>query len=120
MQVYREHRIAQIQALKAAGESPYPHKFHVDLSLTDYIEKYSHLEDGARLEDTLVNISGECIQAVGSLYIVVARASFLFGLHFLLEEQEAFEKVFMPMCLGTHFVVKKESFNAFVQVGIVE
>ena len=82
MQVYREHRIAQIQALKAAGESPYPHKFHVDSSLTDYIEKYSHLEDGARLEDTLVNISGECIQAVGSLYIVVARASFLLGLQF--------------------------------------
>ena len=24
------------------------------------------------------------------------------------------------MCLGTLFVVKKESFNAFVQVGIVE
>ena len=82
MQVYREHRIAHIQALKAAGESPYPHKFHVDLSLTDYIEKYSHLEDGARLEDTLVNISGECIPTVGCLYIVVARASFLLGLHF--------------------------------------
>lgn len=57
-QVYREHRIAQIQSLKAAGDHPYPHKFNVELSLSGYIDKYNHLEDGARLEDTLVNISG--------------------------------------------------------------
>lgn len=56
--VYREHRIAQIQSLKAAGDHPYPHKFNVELSLSGYIDKYNHLEDGARLEDTLVNISG--------------------------------------------------------------
>lgn len=45
--------------MKAAGETPYPHKFHVEMSLSAYIDKYSHLEDGVRLEDTLVTLAGK-------------------------------------------------------------
>ncbi|XP_067938324.1 lysine--tRNA ligase-like isoform X2 [Watersipora subatra] len=56
--VYREHRIAQVQSLKASGQNPYPHKFHVDLSLSDFIDKYEHLEDGVRLEEVTVTIAG--------------------------------------------------------------
>lgn len=56
--MYREHRIAQVQALKATQQPPYPHKFHVELSLSDYIDKYEGLEEGSRLEDTMVTIAG--------------------------------------------------------------
>ena len=44
-------------SLKAAGESPYPHKFHVTISLTDFIEKYENIDAGQTLPD-LVSVAG--------------------------------------------------------------
>ena len=37
---------------------PYPHKFHVSISLTEFIEKYSSLEDGQSLDDVQVRVAG--------------------------------------------------------------
>lgn len=37
---YFKLRSSAVEALKAEGEThPYPHKFHVDISLTDFIAK---------------------------------------------------------------------------------
>ena len=44
-------------ALKSNGESPYPHKFHVSTSLTDFIEKYNTLADGEHHDD-VVSVAG--------------------------------------------------------------
>ena len=48
-----------IADLKKNDDNPYPHKFHVGLSLTEFIEKYHHLEAGETLTDT-VSIAGKC------------------------------------------------------------
>ncbi|KAJ7374531.1 Lysine--tRNA ligase [Desmophyllum pertusum] len=54
---YYKIRCQAVQALKDSNESPYPHKFHVSTSLTEFIEKYKDVEDGKWSEDT-VTVSG--------------------------------------------------------------
>jgi lysyl-tRNA synthetase, class II len=44
--------------LKSNGENPYPHKFNVDISLEEFINKYSHLKDGESLEQEVQTIAG--------------------------------------------------------------
>lgn len=58
-QQYYKIRTQAIQQLKGTSEDPYPHKFHVDLSLTDFIEKYSHLQAGDHLTDITVRVAGK-------------------------------------------------------------
>ncbi|KAJ0056241.1 hypothetical protein NL108_004526, partial [Boleophthalmus pectinirostris] len=55
---YFKIRTQAIQALKGTEEDPYPHKYHVDLSLTEFIEKYNHLQPGDQLSDVVLNVSG--------------------------------------------------------------
>uniref|UniRef100_A0A674F1U8 Lysine--tRNA ligase n=1 Tax=Salmo trutta TaxID=8032 RepID=A0A674F1U8_SALTR len=55
---YFKIRTQAIQALKGTAEDPYPHKYNVDLSLTDFIEKYNHLQPGDQLTDIVLNVSG--------------------------------------------------------------
>ncbi|OQR66141.1 lysine--tRNA ligase-like, partial [Tropilaelaps mercedesae] len=57
---YLRLRTAAVTQLKAKGECPYPHKFHVDISLENFIEKYSHLEIGQVLEDVKLSVAGRC------------------------------------------------------------
>lgn len=39
-------RMMAVAQMKLQGEHPYPHKFHVDISLQNFIDKYNHLEPG--------------------------------------------------------------------------
>ncbi|CAH3015072.1 unnamed protein product [Porites evermanni] len=55
---YYKIRSQAVEALKATDESPYPHKFHVSISLSEFIEKYKDVEDGT-WNDDLVSVSGE-------------------------------------------------------------
>ncbi|XP_076808586.1 lysine--tRNA ligase-like isoform X1 [Clavelina lepadiformis] len=58
---YLQIRKNAIQALRENKDEPfppYPHKFHVSLSLTDFIEKYNNLETGTHLKDEVVSIAG--------------------------------------------------------------
>ncbi|MED6242703.1 Lysine--tRNA ligase, partial [Ataeniobius toweri] len=55
---YFKIRTQAIQDLKGTAEDPYPHKFHVDLSLTDFLEKYNHLQPGDHLSDVVLSVSG--------------------------------------------------------------
>lgn len=57
-QQYFKIRTQAIQELKGTAEDPYPHKYHVDLSLTEFIEKYNHLQPGDQLTDVVISVSG--------------------------------------------------------------
>lgn len=53
-------RINQVISLKAAeGESKvFPHKFHVTISMTEFVEKYSHLTN-EQVSDDKVSVAGK-------------------------------------------------------------
>ncbi|KAM9409228.1 lysine--tRNA ligase isoform 1-T1 [Pholidichthys leucotaenia] len=55
---YFKIRCQTIQELKGTVSDPYPHKYHVDLSLTEFVEKYSHLQPGDQLTDVVLSVSG--------------------------------------------------------------
>ncbi|UYV76209.1 KARS, partial [Cordylochernes scorpioides] len=57
---YYQLRLKALEELKARpGEHPYPHKFHVSSSLTDFVEQYEpSLETGQIREDIEVSVAG--------------------------------------------------------------
>ncbi|KAI9592272.1 lysyl-tRNA synthetase [Syncephalis fuscata] len=55
---YFELRTRAVTKMYTEGPTPYPHKFNVSLSLTDFIEKYSKLEIGERLESEIITVAG--------------------------------------------------------------
>ena len=48
---YFRIRSLAVEELKTGPNHPYPHKFHVNISLTEFIEKYHSLEDGTTKEE---------------------------------------------------------------------
>lgn len=56
-QEYLKLRTAAVNAMKENGQNPYPHKFHVSMSLTDFVEKYNDIEDGT-IMDEVVSVAG--------------------------------------------------------------
>lgn len=58
LQQYLENRLKYLAAEKEKGENPYPHKFYVSMSVSEYINKYTTLSDGDHLEDDQVSIAG--------------------------------------------------------------
>lgn len=57
---YYENRIKYVKEAKAAGKNLYPHKFHVSISVTHFLEKYNHLEKGVSLEEK-VTVAGRVV-----------------------------------------------------------
>ncbi len=57
--LYYENRCKALEAKKAKGINPYPHKFHVSMALPEFIKKYQDLEPGSHLEDVTVSLAGE-------------------------------------------------------------
>jgi lysyl-tRNA synthetase class 2 len=57
-QEYRRMRIAQIEDTRAQGINPFPHKYHVDISLVDYVAKYTYLKVDDLLENVTVSVAG--------------------------------------------------------------
>ncbi|XP_036201094.1 lysine--tRNA ligase isoform X2 [Myotis myotis] len=55
---YYKIRSQAVHQLKVSGENPYPHKFHVDISLTHFIQEYSHLQPGDHLSDITLKVAG--------------------------------------------------------------
>lgn len=55
---YFEIRSKFVSQLREAGENPYPHKFHVSISISDFIDKYSSLAEEQILTDVSVSLSG--------------------------------------------------------------
>ena len=44
--------------LREQGDNPYPYKFHVSMSVPEFIEKYSPLVTGDRKEDQTITLAG--------------------------------------------------------------
>ncbi|KAJ3181219.1 lysyl-tRNA synthetase [Geranomyces variabilis] len=64
---YFENRSKLIQKLRETQDpSPYPHKFDVSLSIPHFIEKFSGLEVGARLDKATVTVAGRLHNARAS------------------------------------------------------
>lgn len=56
---YHASRVAFVEKLKEQNlQSVYPHKFHVEISLEKFIEKYNHLEAGQVLTDVTHRVAG--------------------------------------------------------------
>ncbi|CAI9279180.1 unnamed protein product [Lactuca saligna] len=55
---YYENRLKTLAAQKAAGLNTYPHKFHVSMSIIEYVKKYESLNSGDHLEDIQVSLAG--------------------------------------------------------------
>lgn len=55
---YFKLRSRAVANLKSSNDNPYPHKFHVSMSLVEYIDKYKSVGDGTIMEDTIVTVSG--------------------------------------------------------------
>ena len=58
---YFENRLAVVEKAEAAGETYYPHKFQVQYSIPEFIEKFSYCKDGDRLESELCSVAGRVI-----------------------------------------------------------
>ncbi|PNF37990.1 Lysine--tRNA ligase [Cryptotermes secundus] len=55
---YFRLRSQAVAQLKQTDEHPYPHKFHVSVSLAEFIDTYNHVSDGEILDGTEVSIAG--------------------------------------------------------------
>lgn len=55
---YYKIRTQAVQNMQASGDDPYPHKFQVDLSLTEFVERYSNLQPGDHLTDISLAVAG--------------------------------------------------------------
>ena len=54
---YFKLRSQAVEELKQENH-PYPHKFHVSISLTNYLQEYETLKDGDTLKDVEVRVAG--------------------------------------------------------------
>lgn len=59
--LYFENRVKAVEAKKAKGLNPYPHKFAVTTNVPDYVAKYSGLAAGEQLKDVTVSLAGACV-----------------------------------------------------------
>lgn len=48
-----------IAQMKKDGEEPYPHKFHVTISLEEFIEKFNSLKESQILHDEQYSVAGK-------------------------------------------------------------
>lgn len=56
--LYHERRVKAVKAAKDAGEHTYPHKFHVSISLPEFVQKYESIPEGDHVEDAEVSVAG--------------------------------------------------------------
>jgi lysyl-tRNA synthetase, class II len=69
--LYTENRRNAVAQMEKDGFNPYPHKFHVDYRIPDFIQEYEpKTTDGEKLEDQQVSIAGRVvsIRRQGKLY----------------------------------------------------
>ena len=58
LQQYFKIRSQAIEQLKRTGPSPYPHKFVVDISLSEFQTRFEDVPTGERREDVVVSVAG--------------------------------------------------------------
>jgi lysyl-tRNA synthetase class 2 len=55
---YRKMRIAALEEARQQQTNPFPHKFHVNISLVEFNTKYDHLKADEILTDVTVSVAG--------------------------------------------------------------
>ncbi|VDM97692.1 unnamed protein product [Thelazia callipaeda] len=55
---YFQLRTSLVEERRIKGINPFPHKFHVSISLASFIDKYSYLEKNVILEDVVESVAG--------------------------------------------------------------
>lgn len=55
---YFKIRCKALEVMKSQGVQPYPHKYHVNMSLTEFISKYNDLEAGQVLTNVVHSVAG--------------------------------------------------------------
>jgi lysyl-tRNA synthetase class 2 len=55
---YFKLRSTAVQTMVETNQVPYPHKYHVDISLQDFIDKFTHLTNSQALDTELFSIAG--------------------------------------------------------------
>ena len=68
---YTANRINKVLARKERGETPYPHKFHVDTQLPAFIQKFNDIPEGETREGETVAVAGRLMSkraSGGKLY----------------------------------------------------
>lgn len=58
---YFENRLAVVKKAEETGNTYYPHKFEVQYSLPQFIEKFSGCKDGEHLENEVCTVAGRVI-----------------------------------------------------------
>ena len=58
-QEYFRLRSRAVAHLKQTGSEPYPHKFHVDISLVEFISRYTDKTSEGDILDDVVTVSGK-------------------------------------------------------------
>lgn len=54
---YKANRIKVLEALEKSGVNPWPHKFHVSISVQEFVSKYTYLEKDQKLDD-VISVAG--------------------------------------------------------------
>ncbi|KAJ8570891.1 hypothetical protein K7X08_037863 [Anisodus acutangulus] len=54
---YLANRLRSIQSLRESGVNPYPHAFHITISIPEFISRYAYLSAGEKLEAIELEIS---------------------------------------------------------------
>lgn len=47
---------------KETGPHPYPHKFNITISLTEFVERFQGLEPGSQINDQIFSVAGKLLQ----------------------------------------------------------
>ncbi len=63
MKQYKANRTKLLNEYEAQGNNPWPHKFHVTISVPDFINKYKHLEKDQTADDQ-VSLAGIIIYTI--------------------------------------------------------
>lgn len=58
---YFENRLAIVAKAEETGHTMYPHKFEVQYSLPEFIEKFSYAKEGEHLENEVCTVAGRVI-----------------------------------------------------------
>jgi lysyl-tRNA synthetase class 2 len=62
---YYENRLRAITQLQESGQTAFPHKFHASMRVSEYVAKFSSIEDGAQIEGETVSITGRILSKRG-------------------------------------------------------
>ncbi|KAH7514640.1 hypothetical protein FEM48_Zijuj11G0110800 [Ziziphus jujuba var. spinosa] len=80
---YLQNRLRILQTAKASGFNPYPHKFTVSTSITEFIEKYGSLDAGEHVETVEISLAGRIMSKRAS-----SSKLYFYDLHSNMEDSE--------------------------------